>query len=112
MTTGPAPRLADDTTSNVLCNALTDQNTSGWDNFAKGRISVKWKGAQQRYINALQPSKTAKIFDQEVWSLKGITYIWSIFWQIWNAQNAHLRMEMQEMLASNINQQVKNAFLT
>eukprot|EP00957_Ditylum_brightwellii_P008407 636837-Ditylum_brightwellii.AAC.1 len=104
MSTGPTPRIAEDECGEVIIGAVEDQQVIEWDNLTKGRISVKWKVAQCMHFNALTKSKRKNLFDQELWSSKVITGIWSIFRQIGNACNAHLHMEMQVERISNINQ--------
>eukprot|EP00957_Ditylum_brightwellii_P048445 3676032-Ditylum_brightwellii.AAC.2 len=50
MTTGTIPRTADEKIGVILCSTVDDQQAIGWNNFMKGRLSIKWKVAQAMYI--------------------------------------------------------------
>eukprot|EP00957_Ditylum_brightwellii_P111795 8527073-Ditylum_brightwellii.AAC.1 len=91
----------------MIRDAVEDQKKIGWDNFIKGCICIKWKFAQYMFKEAMP---TFKGYDKELWSSKVITAIWSIFCQIWNAQNAHLHTEMATTYSSTLDLQVWKAF--
>eukprot|EP00957_Ditylum_brightwellii_P206575 15349062-Ditylum_brightwellii.AAC.2 len=110
MTTEPVPRIRDNNIGEILYGAVDDQQTIGWNNFMKGRLSINWKMAQAMYINDLPKNRTAQKFDCKLWSSKVIMGIWSTFCLVWNVCNAHLHMEMQVELISSINQQVRKSF--
>eukprot|EP00957_Ditylum_brightwellii_P142097 10826519-Ditylum_brightwellii.AAC.1 len=68
----------------------------------KGRISIRWKVAQEMFKSA---KTNYRGFDREMWVSKVITGIWSIFRQIWNARNLHLRTEIAESHSSTLDKQ-------
>eukprot|EP00957_Ditylum_brightwellii_P177341 13508565-Ditylum_brightwellii.AAC.1 len=55
MPTISAPRIANNEIGEAICGAIEDQHCIGWDNFMKGRISIKWKISQQLFHNT-QPT--------------------------------------------------------
>eukprot|EP00957_Ditylum_brightwellii_P156899 11941193-Ditylum_brightwellii.AAC.2 len=77
-------------------------NKTGWDNFIKVRICIKWKIAQYMFKEAIP---TFRGYDKEVWSSKVIIALWNIFCLIWNARNAHLYTEMATTCSSTIDLQ-------
>eukprot|EP00957_Ditylum_brightwellii_P049241 3736509-Ditylum_brightwellii.AAC.1 len=104
------PIIADNDIGEVVQNAVEDQHWIGWDNFMKGWISIKWKAAKKMYMGALPASAKSKEFNKNLWSSKVVTEIWSIFQQIWNAQNAHLHTEMVDTYSTLLNKQVRKTF--
>jgi hypothetical protein len=98
----------DDEVGEIIRDAVEDQHIIGWDNFLKGRISIKWKHAQALYTEALP---TQNCFNKELWSSKVITAIWSIFRLVWNSRNAHLHTEMLSTYGSVLDLQIRRAFL-
>eukprot|EP00957_Ditylum_brightwellii_P135725 10350081-Ditylum_brightwellii.AAC.1 len=55
------PHIPNDDISEVIRDAVEDQQVIGWDNFMKGRISNKWKVAQGMFKAAMP---TYKNFDR------------------------------------------------
>ena len=107
MAPAPVPIIPDDEVGEIIRDAIEDQHIIGWDNFLKGRISIKWKHAQALYIEALP---THNCFNKELWSSKVVTAIWSIFRLVWNSRNAHLHTDMMSTYGSVLNLQIRRAF--
>eukprot|EP00957_Ditylum_brightwellii_P099258 7560886-Ditylum_brightwellii.AAC.1 len=53
MPTLPAPRIPNDNVGDVIGDTVKDQQIIGWDNFMKGRMSIRWKIAQEMFKLAL-----------------------------------------------------------
>eukprot|EP00957_Ditylum_brightwellii_P002371 181426-Ditylum_brightwellii.AAC.1 len=65
----PLPTLfiADNDIGDVVQSAVEDQHQIGWNNFMKGKISIKWKAAQTMYTDALPASINSKEFNKDSW---------------------------------------------
>eukprot|EP00957_Ditylum_brightwellii_P161604 12304080-Ditylum_brightwellii.AAC.1 len=79
----------------------------GWSNFMKGPISHHWCQAQADYCRSFPRPKR---FDSCTWSIKLIQAIWTIFVDVWNACNAHLRTDMDQHTQNVLDKQVRKAF--
>eukprot|EP00957_Ditylum_brightwellii_P031494 2388180-Ditylum_brightwellii.AAC.1 len=64
------PRIPNDDVGEVICDAVEDQQIIRWDNLMKGRISIRWKMAQEMFKLALP---NCNGYDREMWASKVIT---------------------------------------
>eukprot|EP00957_Ditylum_brightwellii_P165277 12584156-Ditylum_brightwellii.AAC.1 len=64
------PRIPNDEVGKVIFDAVEDQQIIGWDNFMKGRISIRWKMAQEMFKMAIP---NCKGYDREMSASKVIT---------------------------------------
>eukprot|EP00957_Ditylum_brightwellii_P048566 3685499-Ditylum_brightwellii.AAC.1 len=73
----------------------------------KGRISHHWCKAQAAYCNSFPRPKR---HNRQTWASMLIKAIWTIFADVWNARNAHLRANMDHQTQNVLDKQIKKAF--
>eukprot|EP00957_Ditylum_brightwellii_P081967 6233296-Ditylum_brightwellii.AAC.1 len=54
-----APYIPSDNLGGILSAAVEQQHELGWDNFAKGCVSLLWKEAQQIHISLFNPNTSS-----------------------------------------------------
>eukprot|EP00957_Ditylum_brightwellii_P182738 13918672-Ditylum_brightwellii.AAC.1 len=80
------PASADDL-SRALRAAVAEQHNLHWDNFFKGRTSLRWEEAQQYHIQTFQ-TNTSNTKDK--WARGLISAIWRAFTQLWISRCNHM----------------------
>eukprot|EP00957_Ditylum_brightwellii_P130806 9978302-Ditylum_brightwellii.AAC.1 len=104
---GDIPQIPTDTTGKTIWLTVEIQADIGWDNFIKGHAAKHWSWAQKSYKSALPMTK---IFDSNQWTTKLVKALWTIFVDIWNARNAYLHTEMEDMRSSVTDKQIRKAY--
>jgi hypothetical protein len=83
--------------------AIKEQNTIGWDQFFKGRITEKWSEIQQKVyskINAERKKQNkpplSKAFSGQWWAAKVIKQVVYYSLNAWQIRNNHLHKEKEQ----------------
>eukprot|EP00957_Ditylum_brightwellii_P201038 15323785-Ditylum_brightwellii.AAC.1 len=92
-------------------DAVEQQSRVKWNNFMKGRVVTSWSEAQNVYADAMPQNNKNKTPHKDLLLSKLITVLWSMFCILWNARNAHLHMEFDQIDASFINEHTRKAFV-
>ena len=71
--------------SEILQNAIREQNRIGWQSFIEGFWSVRWREHQHQYLLSIK-SKRSSI----LWISKLQRRIWRIPWKMWEQRNTIL----------------------
>jgi hypothetical protein len=74
-----------DNPSKELIEAYKEQTTIGWDQFLKGRLSIKWGETYNKYKEKEKTKK--KYVDAEKWGKDIIVVSWKFFLDIWRERN-------------------------
>eukprot|EP00957_Ditylum_brightwellii_P186749 14220254-Ditylum_brightwellii.AAC.1 len=77
------------------------------NNFIKERIVKDWCLVQAQYCRDMPDRPT---HNSIIWFTKLIKALWSIFVDVWNAQNAHLHTEMENTNNNIHDIQVRKAY--
>jgi len=91
----PAPRWRkSDKLTELLTEAVKEQNVIGWNNFMKGRISYKWGEAQQvhysekqKTANTDQEKQEAKHHTGELLQMRLTIETFKMFETLWESRN-------------------------
>ena len=78
------------TLGRTVYSALHEQDAINWSNFLMGRLSKKWKDAQDEWI--VMTSTKWKRSSQR-WFTKAVLAIWEVSWKQWQHRNSILHDE-------------------
>ncbi|MGH7974113.1 MAG: hypothetical protein ACREBR_01205 [bacterium] len=68
-------------------SAVEAQSSIGWEHFLRGRIALKWKMAQQAYLQEIDAPRS---FTAERWTKKLIRSAWNYSLTIWLSRNQEI----------------------
>ncbi len=77
----------------VLNEAIRRQNSIGWNNFLRGRLSFAWGFCFQKWLRHAQPapqSPTTKKLDPDSWTTHVIKWVFDMVLDLWKNRNDHI----------------------
>ena len=104
-----APSIPDDNLGQALRAAISEQHDLCWDNFFKGRTSLRWKEAQQYHIQTFHAS-TPNTKDK--WAKGLISAIWRVFTQLWISRCNHMHGKKYNIDPSHLDPKIRHAYRT
>ena len=111
----PAPFLPkDDKLGRLIGQAWKEQQTIGWDNMVKGRLSSKWALVQEAYYRSNPDTKTKKTFSGIGWATGMIKALMSMLLEMWanrcGCLHGHTRQQKREIAGEMVGNMVRQCF--